>query len=671
MSDVIAAGRESAPHMPPSPPTPPRDTKIEPAAKPGAAVAGAAIELPPFEAASRPWETPLKEARSSVQSLESHIKSALSGTMTGSEPSLAEAGNRVKAALESVWKDPHLSSTLTAQGQTQESIKSDLGAGRFDQVVTTLQKTETSLNEAHRQSLGLPVAILDQPAIDVGRAVPANTGSAAAAAKPEPSVAAPASGTAQQVPIVELVQSLQGASVNLSERDAGLARGINKLAETASADPSATSQAVFRTHVAYSLQDTEKALGAGTIPMAAELRVEMTRLAGTSPGLENKHMESLLRSTPELDDRGLVRDLRRAADSIATLGSNQNFAAVQQHVEMLENKVRLASKVKSPETISAVLDRPTSARTGMAPETNASSEARPTTKTAVADTPPQSAADRRAEAHTQAGTPAGATGMLRTAASPGDDQARQLPEGNKPDRPNQAETAVATNVPKLKTAMAQIMDNLRSPASSTPPPWAPTTFAMGERITKFERLMDQGKTEQLISASEKSGVAMMKSIETFSRGPGAEILAKIDAAANTEQGGIKAVMQEMQPGGRYAELRSQFDNALQSDRAFAASYNQVEKTAAQHGKDRLALGADFEAKGLDVKQLDARFGKADEALGEATERIPGRAPGKSVMEELGQKVAEIFNKAIERVRAMFGRETAPEARASASPGMSG
>ena len=163
---------------------------------------------------------------------------------------------------------------------------------------------------------------------------------------------------------------------------------------------------------------------------------------------------------------------------------------------------------------------------------------------------------------------------------------------------------------------------------------------------------------------------MMKAVETFSTGPGVEILGKIDAAAGTEPGGMKAVMREMQPGGRYAELRSQFDNALQSDKAFAASYNQVEKTAAQHGKDRLALGADFQAKGLETRQLDARFQKAEEAIGEATERIPGRTPGKSVMEELGQKVAEIFNKAIERVRAMFGREAASKARASASPGMS-
>ena len=669
MSDVIAAGRESAPHMPPSPRAAQESQgqllgKVEPTAKPGAATAGAAIELPPVEAASRPWETPLKEARSSVQSLESHIKSTLSGTMTGSEPSLAAVGNRVNAALESVWKDPQLSSTLTAQGQTQESIKSDLGAGRFDQVVSTLQKTETSLNEAHRQSLGLPVAIFDKPANDIGRAVPANAASTAAAAKPEPSVAAPASGTAQQVPIVELVQRLQGASVNLSERDAGLARGINKLAETASADPSATSQAVFRTHVAYSLQDTEKALGAGIVPMTAELRVEMSRLAGTSPGLENKQMESILRSTPELDDRGLVRDLRRAAESIATLGSNQNSTAVQQHVEVLENKVRLSPKTTANKAASPLSDRPVYARTDGGVEPGPSREA-----LAVTSAPSDRSSDRPVEVRAETANQPEGVGTIRAAASPGGGWQRPEKDSeNQPAPVQKAKVVVAESKPK--TAMAQVMDNLRSPASSAPPPWTPTTFAMGERITKFERLMDQGKTEQLISASERSGVAMMKSIETFSRGPGAAILGKIDAAASTEQGGIKAVMREMQPGGRYAELRSQFDSALQSDRAFAASYNQVGKTAAQHGKDRLALEADFQAKGLDVRQLGARFGKADEAICEATERIPGRTPGKSVMEELGQKVAEIFNKAIERVRAMFGRESAPEARASASPGMS-
>lgn len=192
---------------------------------------------------------------------------------------------------------------------------------------------------------------------------------------------------------------------------------------------------------------------------------------------------------------------------------------------------------------------------------------------------------------------------------------------------------------------------------------------MTERLSHFQQRLDQGKTDQLIQASEKSGVAMMKSIETFTNGPGAAVLGKIEAAAKTEPGGAKTVMQEMQPGGRYAALRTEFDNALQSDRVFAAAYNQVEKTGAQHSKDRLALNADFDAKKLDPSQLDVRFQQADAAIGEAAEHIPGRTPGKSVMDELGQRVAEMIGKAVQRVRSMFGHDAVPDQRPSASPSM--
>ncbi len=680
MSDVVAVEREPAPKTPAPSSTSSQVTeegqgqlleKGQPAAKPGAATTGPAAELPTLKAGPRPWEDPLKEARWSVQSLDSHIKSEISGKQPDLGPTLADAGSRVKAALEDVWKDPNLSSTLKAQGETPESIKKDLSAGHFDKVVATLQKTETSLNEAHRQGLELPPAVSRTPANDVGKVEPANTTPAAATTAKTPTpVTTRAGDTVQQDPIVELIQRLQGASVSLTERDAGLARGINKLAETASADSSATSQATFRTHVAYSLQDTEKALGSGSVPVPAELRSEMTRLAGSSPGLENKQMENLVRSTPSLDDRGLVRDLRRAADSIASLGSNQNSPAVQQHVEVLENRVRLAARVTVSEAVSPQGERlvPTGAEATTATGAPGKTPSPIRTTTNLDSATVTSPASDRTHEPEKPGQP----GTVRTAESPGDRQHERgsMPDRREPGAPARSQASIKVNDAKPKTAMAQIMDNLRSPGPSSPPPWAPSAFAMGERVSKFEQMMGHGKTDQLIRASEKSGVAMMKAVETFSTGPGAEILGKIDAAAGTEPGGMKAVMREMQPGGRYAELRSQFDNALQSDKVFAASYSQVEKTAEQHGKDRLALGADFQAKGLETRQLDARFQKADEAIGEATERIPGRTPGKSVMEELGQKVAEIFNKAVERVRAMFGREAAPEARPSASPGMS-
>lgn len=442
---------------------------------------------------------------------------------------------------------------------------------------------------------------------------------------------------AERDPIVELLTRLQSASVVLSPRDAGLARGIDQLAERA-AMAGVTEQAMFRTHVAYSLQDVEKVVGQGRIDVPQELRAEMTRLAATSPGLTNKPMEALLRSTPEIEDRSLVRDLRRAAANLATMGPDQNAPAVSQSIEAFENRVRLAPRT-------------------------ASTDAGPT--------PAATAAPQASRQDAMSGvTPSqGVREEARVAASPGDGGHRQAPADAVEVRGPQ-EAAVPVHKSQSKTAMAQIMDNLRPGPSPSSPPWSPPAVAMGERLSRFQERLDQGKTDQIIRATEKSGVAFMNALETFSNGPGAKVLGKIDAAASTEPGGIKTVMQQMQPGGRYAELRTQFDNALQSDRVFAAAYNQVEKTGAQYGRDRLALNADFSAKKLDAKQLDARFQKAEEAIGEATERIPGRTPGKSAMDELSEKMAELLNRAVQGVRSMFNREATQEQRASPSPGMS-
>ena len=231
--------------------------------------------------------------------------------------------------------------------------------------------------------------------------------------------------------------------------------------------------------------------------------------------------------------------------------------------------------------------------------------------------------------------------------------------------PQQASVAVVQQQQKPQSLAGQITGWMRSP--STSPPWAPPPVAMGDRVTSMQRALDQGRTDQLIRATETSGVSYMQAIETFATGPGAGILGKIEDAASTEPGGIQSVMRGMQPGGPYANLRTEFDDALQQDRVFAAAYNQVERTGAAWGQNRMALAADFEAKQLDAKQLDARFARAEEAIGEATEKMPGRTPGKTVMEELGEKVAEILKRAAERVRSAFGVRATPQASSSPSP----
>lgn len=192
---------------------------------------------------------------------------------------------------------------------------------------------------------------------------------------------------------------------------------------------------------------------------------------------------------------------------------------------------------------------------------------------------------------------------------------------------------------------------------------------MKDRVSGFEQKLAEGRTDQHIRAAEKSGQALIQSMETFMNGSGAGVLGKIEAAASTEPGGMRAVMSEMQPGGRYASLRSEFDNALQQDRAFAASFNAVEKAAAQYGHDRLTLGTDFQARKMNASQLEARFDRADAAIVGAAEKIPGRSPGQSIMAEMAEKVAELLNKAADRVRQIFSREPEAGPKQGSSPGM--
>ena len=94
----------------------------------------------------------------------------------------------------------------------------------------------------------------------------------------------------------------------------------------------------------------------------------------------------------------------------------------------------------------------------------------------------------------------------------------------------------------------------------------------------------------------------------------------------------------MQPGGRYATLRSEFDTALEKNHVFAASFNAIEKAALNYGEERMALNANYQARGIAPTKLDERFVEAEAAIGRAAGKIPGRIPGQDIMAEMAEKV---------------------------------
>jgi hypothetical protein len=442
--------------------------------------------------------------------------------------------------------------------------------------------------------------------------------------------------------MADLLDKFERIAGALGSKEPGIAAGLNRLIEQG-AEPGRTEQPLFRTQVAYMLQDVEKLAGAKITSIPAELRAELTKLAGSSPGLENKQMEALLRGTADVADRGVIRDIRRTAATIAGGGDQQSFQ-VQEMVEVLENRLRLATRFSNAATSSPS----SSPSSGNIPD-------------ASPDVPqPRAVIDNPGSE------------KVRTAQSPGDNG--PVSPNPKPDRPIRATDSASgiggssQIVSSPKSLMSSIMGNLRAPSGPTPP-WEPPPASMKDRVSGFEQKLAEGRTDQHIRAAEKSGQALMHSMETFVNGPGAGVLGKIEAAASSEPGGMRAVMSEMQPGGRYASLRSEFDNALQQDRAFSASFTAVEKAAVQYGHERLTLGADFQARKLDASQLDARFDRADAAIAAAAEKIPGRTPGQSIMTEMAEKIGELLNKAADRVRQIFAREPEAGPKQGSSPGM--
>ena len=193
----------------------------------------------------------------------------------------------------------------------------------------------------------------------------------------------------------------------------------------------------------------------------------------------------------------------------------------------------------------------------------------------------------------------------------------------------------------------------------------PTPSPMIERVTRFERILREGKEERALQGAEQSGRAAVEAMQAFVNGPGASVMSRIRDAAKSDPSGMTGVMSEMRTGGVYADLRAQFDGAMQKEKGFAAAYDRASSAAGQYGKDRAAVDA-IMAQRPDVDALTSRFQKLDAQIGEAAGNTPGRTEGKSALEELAEKAAEIISRAVDKLRSAFS--SSPRASNSPSPG---
>ncbi len=236
-------------------------------------------------------------------------------------------------------------------------------------------------------------------------------------------------------------------------------------------------------------------------------------------------------------------------------------------------------------------------------------------------------------------------------------RARLAPEPPAPEQSRQGapQQQTQTRAAAVGSAMAQLYAALRPPAPATPPPWEQAPQPLGDKLAAFERRMAETATANQAQAVRQAGERAQSALEALGAMPGGATLARVREAAQSEPGGVQAVVEGMKPGGRFADLRTAFNAALAQDCGFASAYDRVVRDVTAYGQTRLKVDS------------GDRFEDMDQTIGQASQALPGRKPGKSVQDEIAEKalqVAEFLKAAVLRIGAAISSAPAPKPAAS-------
>ena len=422
---------------------------------------------------------------------------------------------------------------------------------------------------------------------------------------------------AAQSVLKEIADKLREAAPSVASIDKQLAHNVERLA-AGIGDPVRTNQRSFQHELAYAVQDVEK-VGGSKLPLSDHARGAVTKLAESAPGLENRRLTELLSSTTVIGDCKLVNDIRRAANDIGRQ-ADQNTTHIRDRIDVLENRARVAERA-----------------------------------TAFTEAP-------------QPSRPATETSAKQVAADPSEKPSQQPNQTRRQDfggRPN-SDKPIIVETGFTGALMDGIFRAMR-PLAGNGSPLEPAAQPFGSRLAAFE---DKTRDDQTLRGAERSGRAALDALEGFRTGEGAAVMNRINEAAKTDPGGMAGVLSEMRDGGKFADLRQQFNSALSDERGASAAYDKAASSLVRYGEDRKSV-EQIIAKRPDATNLSAKFEAMDQEIGKAASEVPSRRDGKNMLDDLSKQVAEMLQRAFEGVRNMFRGATAGASQGaspSAGPG---
>jgi hypothetical protein len=430
----------------------------------------------------------------------------------------------------------------------------------------------------------------------------------------------------------EMLEAANRFMPEIRQRDPKLADALITLLND-QADPLRANQTEFRHTAAQAVENAEKVLG-HQLPLSEGARSDMVRLAGSAPGLENERMIALLQSTPTINNSELVRDIRITGEEVGRQ-SDQNTDHIRDRLDHLEHAVRQADRAPplapAPEAPKADAAAPNNARTDRPASADATPEGQPGARQ---DRPSQKGQDETIRTQEEARTQAAAQ-----------------------------QANVHMRQPTVLDHINGVVRNVTGGGASAPWDSAPQPFA--GRLAAFESRMSEGRDSNGLQNAEGAGRAALDAMEGFRTGDGATIMNRIASAARSDPEGMSGVLAGMRDGGRYQDLRQQFNTALVEEKGFANAYDKAAEALAKYGEARSGV-EQIIARRPDAANLTAKFQQLDAEIGDKAESTPSRREGKTSLEDISKQAAEIIQKAVEAVKSFFN-PPGPENTSRPSP----
>jgi hypothetical protein len=190
---------------------------------------------------------------------------------------------------------------------------------------------------------------------------------------------------------------------------------------------------------------------------------------------------------------------------------------------------------------------------------------------------------------------------------------------------------------------------------------------LNQRSATFEAKQQGRRDAKAIEAAEHAGQAALDALKALENGPAEKILRRIQDAAESTPGGIEKVLEGMQDGGPFADLRKAFKGALDADEGLHAAFKKAEGALASYAEQRGKVAPLIDSH-QNAHALSRKFEELDRNIGEAAWTIPGTDDGKSMFQKLSDGAGQVFEKIAGALRGALGAQASAAASARPSPG---